>query len=332
VSRAAAEAAAARIDPAEHKALLDGLSVERPEYVRIQQVLREVRDAFPQIRFMTTEAYSDGRCIVVVDGEDPDSDSFSPLGEDVMVDDAARQVLAGLPILSNVLFVDDHGVWVNGIVPIADADVEIVAAVVADSPALGWDGVEGFAPRGAETPVSTLQRAAVRLGRAEIDAITDGLTGLYSHRHLHERLADEIGESGQGARTLSLLLCDLDFFRDFNDRYGHAAGDEALRATARIIEQCTRRDDVAARYGGEEFVVLLPGVGEERALEIAGRIRAGVAERHAGSGVLTVSIGVAAFPAAARSKEALLGAADRAMYEAKRLGRDRVVAAKPLDD
>ena len=271
-SRAAAEEAAARIDPAEHKALLDGVSMERLEYTRIQRVLREVCDAFPEVRFMTTEAYSDGRCVVVVDGEDAGSPSFSPPGEDVMVDDAARQVLSGLPILSNVLFVDDHGVWANGIVPIVDADGEIVAAVVADAPALGWDGVEGLSVRTAETPVSTLQRAAVRLGRAEIDAMTDGLTGLYNHRHLHERLAEEIVEPARGGRALSLLFCDLDFFKDYNDHNGHAAGDEALRATARIIEQCTRRDDVAARYGGEEFVVLLPGVEEERALEIAGRV------------------------------------------------------------
>jgi len=330
-SRRAAEAAAARIDPSEHKALLADVSVERPEYAHIHQVLREVRDAHPQVRFMTTEAYVDGRCVVVVDGEDCGTDSFSPPGEDVMVDDAARQVLAGQPIVSNVLFVDDHGVWANAIVPVIDGDGEIVAAVVADAPALGWDGGEGFAVRGVETPVSTLQRAAVRLSRAEIDAITDGLTGLYNHRHLHERLAEEIGEPGRGGRTLSLLFCDLDFFKDYNDRHGHAAGDEALRATARIIEQCTRRDDVAARYGGEEFVVLLPGVDEARALEIAGRIRTAVAERHLASGGLTISIGVAAFPEAAQSKEALLEAADRAMYIAKRLGRDRVVAAEVLD-
>ena len=330
-SRRAAEEAAARIDPSEHKALLADASVERPEYAHIQQVLREVRDAHPRVRFMTTEAYVDGRCVVVVDGEDSDSDSFSPPGEDVMVDDAARQVLAGQPIVSNVLFVDDHGAWVNAIVPVIGGDGEIVAAVVADTSALGREGGGGFAARGAETPVSTLQRAAVRLSRAEIDAITDGLTGLYNHRHLHERLAAEVGEPGQGGRALSLLFCDLDFFKDYNDRYGHAAGDEALRATARMIEQCTRRDDVAARYGGEEFVVLLPGVDEARALEVAGRIRSAVAAHHLAQGGLTISIGVAAFPAAARSKEALLEAADRAMYLAKRLGRDRVVAAEALD-
>jgi len=329
-SRHAAEAAAARIDPSQHKALLADVSVERPEYAHVHQVLREVRDAHPQVRFMTTEAYVDGRCVVVVDGEESGSASFSPPGEDVMVDDAARQVLAGQPIVSNVLFVDDHGVWANAIVPLIGDDGEIVAAVVADTPALGWDGGEGLAVRGVETPVSTLQRAAVRLSRAEIDAITDGLTGLYNHRHLHERLAEEIGEPGQGGRALSLLFCDLDFFKDYNDRHGHAAGDEALRTTARIIEQCTRRDDVAARYGGEEFVVVLPGVDEARALEIAGRIRSAVAERHLVHGGLTISIGVAAFPAAARSKEALLEAADRAMYLAKRLGRDRVVAAEKL--
>ncbi|MBE3034344.1 MAG: GGDEF domain-containing protein [Actinobacteria bacterium] len=183
-----------------------------------------------------------------------------------------------------------------------------------------------------ETPVSTLQEAAVRLSRAEIEAITDGLTGLYNHRYLHEHLTEELSRARHESHGVALLFCDLDFFKDYNDRLGHAAGDTALRATARIIESCTRRADLVARYGGEEFVVVLPGAAEAEAVEIAGRIRAAVAEHHHGSGGLTISIGVAIYPDAAETKEGLLEAADRALYVAKRRGRDRVVAAGSAGD
>ena len=151
-------------------------------------------------------------------------------------------------------------------------------------------------------------------------------------RQLHERLTEELSRARHESHGVALLFCDLDFFKDFNDRLGHAAGDTALQATARIIESCTRRADLVARYGGEEFVVVLPGAAEAEAVEIAGRVRAAVAEHHHGSGGLTISIGVATYPDAAATKEGLLEAADRALYVAKRLGRDRVVAAGSAGD
>ena len=327
----AAEKAAARIDPAGHAKLVSAPAApDRPEYQSIQVVLREVRDAHPEVRFVTTEAYVDGRCAIIVDAEETGSEDYSPPGEEVMVDDAARRILAGRSIVSNVLFVDNFGVWVNGLAPLRDDHGQIVAAVVADAPALGATGAGGFARLTTDTPVGTLQEAAVRLSRAEIEAITDGLTGLYNHRYLHERLTEELDRARREERPLSVLFCDLDFFKDFNDRLGHAAGDDALRTAARLIERCTRRSDVTARYGGEEFVVVLTEAAEPEAVEIAGRIRAAVAEQYREGGELTISIGVASYPGHADGKEALLEAADRAMYVAKRLGRDRVVTAGSL--
>jgi len=329
--RAAAEAAL-RIDPVRHAALRAPGDEASAEYAKVRDVLREVRDAYPEVRFMTTEARLDGRYVIVVDAEEADARDRSPLGEDVMADDAITQVLSGRPIVSNVLFVDNFGVWVNGLAPLVGKDGEILAAVVADAPALSSRGARGFARMTTETPVSTLQEAAVRLSRAEIEAITDGLTGLYNHRYLHERLTEELSRARHESHGVALLFCDLDFFKDYNDRLGHAAGDTALRATARIIESCTRRADLVARYGGEEFVVVLPRAAEPEAVEIAGRIRAAVAKHHHDSGGLTISIGVATYPDAAETKEGLLEAADRALYVAKRLGRDRVVAAGSAGD
>jgi diguanylate cyclase (GGDEF)-like protein len=276
---------------------------------------------------MTTKALVEKRCVIVVDAEEPGTAEFSPPGEDVMADDAVQQVLFGRPTVSNVLFVDNYGVWVNGLVPLIGVDGEIVAAVVADVPALAPVGGREFARMTIETPVWTLQEAAVRLSRAEVDDITDGLTGLYNHRYLHERLAEELDRAQRGGFSTSLLYCDLDSFKEFNERHGHAAGDDALRATARILEKFTRRADLIARFAGEEFMVVLLEADEDVAVEIAGRIRTAVAERHREHDGLTISIGVATFPAVAGTKESLLDAADRALRTAKRLGRDRVVAA-----
>jgi len=327
VACAAAAQAAARIDPAGHAALQSVPKVDDSRYREVQAVLREVRDAYPEVRYMTTQALVERRCVVVVDAEEPGSAEFSPPGEDVMVDDAVQQVLRGRRTLSNVLFVDNYGMWVNGLVPLIGEDGEVVAAVAADAPVFTPVGARGFAPMTMETPVWTLQEAAVRLSRAEVDAITDGLTGLYNHRYLHERLAEELDRALREGFSASLLCCDLDSFKDYNERHGHAAGDDALRSTARILEKCTRRADLIARYGGEEFMVVLLEADEAMAVEIAERVRTAIAECHHEHDGLTISIGVATFPAAAGTKESLLEAADRAKSMAKRLGRDRVVAA-----
>ncbi len=174
-----------------------------------------------------------------------------------------------------------------------------------------------------------LQTAAVRLSRAEIDSITDALTGLYNHRYLHERLSEELHRAREHSSPLSMLFLDLDHFKDYNDANGHSAGDAVLREVAHLIEQSVRNVDVAARYGGEEFVVLLVETGRETALMVAERIRERLrAAGYSADGVpLTVSIGVAGYPDDADHREDLLEKADAAMYLAKRRGRDQVASA-----
>ena len=135
----------------------------------------------------------------------------------------------------------------------------------------------------------------------------------------------------QPERRFALLLLDLDHFKNLNDTYGHPAGDAALRSLARLLTQHLRKGDQAARYGGEEFVVILPGSDEERSLLAAERLRSAL-EKHRfvfeGARIpLTASLGVAVWPADGREPEALLSAADRALYAAKQGGRNRVVAA-----
>jgi diguanylate cyclase (GGDEF)-like protein len=168
----------------------------------------------------------------------------------------------------------------------------------------------------------TLGRQADRLYAL---ARYDTLTGLHNRRAFEERLRDELARGERHAAPLALLLVDVDGLKERNDRLGHRAGDEALVAVARGIELGCRRTDVAARWGGDEFAVLAPQTGRSEAAQLAERVREQAAAF--GEGV-TVSVGVEVLPAGeARPPEALLRAADGALYEAKRAGRNRVVLA-----
>ena len=162
-------------------------------------------------------------------------------------------------------------------------------------------------------------------------SIHDGLTGLCNYREFHRRLAEELERAQRYHRPLSLLMLDLDHFKRINDHHGHQAGDEMLRQFARIMSQQVRPIDLVARYGGEEFTVILPETDSGGAVATAERIRRAIARQviavARGTALrMTVSIGVAVFPADATTGDKLITAADRALYAAKRAGRNRVVA------
>ena len=180
------------------------------------------------------------------------------------------------------------------------------------------------------TRTTELEDANRRLSQL---AVTDGLTGLYNHRHFHEQLRLAVERSLRTGGTVAALMIDVDHFKKFNDREGHPGGDEALRAVARLLSEERRQLDVVARYGGEEFALLLESVTKGAAAEIAEKIRAHIAGASiAGAekqplGRLTVSVGVAVCPDDATTPEALLEAADVALYRAKKSGRDSVVVS-----
>jgi diguanylate cyclase (GGDEF)-like protein len=317
--------AAARIRGETHAALLALDDEQSNAYREIEEVLREVRDANPPTRFLTTHAQVDKRFVIGVDPEENEAEK-SHLGDEIFVDDELPQVLAGERPQVNAVFADEFGVWITGLAPIRDAAGDVVAVAVADLPALSASESESLRGDGRQTFAAMLQTAAVRLSRAEIDAITDALTGLYNHRYLHERLSEELHRARDLQRPLSVLFCDLDHFKGYNDANGHSAGDVVLREVAHVIEQSVRNVDIAARYGGEEFVILLVETDRDTALAVAERIRERLrAAGFTANGVpLTVSIGVAAYPDDGDRREDLLNKADWAMYLAKRRGRDQV--------
>ncbi|PYQ15597.1 MAG: hypothetical protein DMF80_08330 [Acidobacteria bacterium] len=168
--------------------------------------------------------------------------------------------------------------------------------------------------------------------RLESQAITDDLTQLYNRRHFQETLEKEMRRGVREDRPLSLLLLDLDHFKQFNDRWGHTEGDTELARVASIVMKNVRTTDSAFRYGGEELAVLLPSCPKPQALPVAEKIRAAVSARPGRPAATeiphtTVSIGVATFPEDGQAVRPLVDAADAALYAAKAQGRDRVVLA-----
>jgi diguanylate cyclase (GGDEF)-like protein len=160
--------------------------------------------------------------------------------------------------------------------------------------------------------------------------ITDHLTGLYNRRHFQNRAREETERSLRYQQPLSVLMVDIDHFKHFNDRFGHATGDRVLQAVAGVLKRALRNVDLCARLGGEEFAILLPNTPAANAFQVAERVRATLAgTRYTGLGLppeenVTISIGVAACPKDATVLEALLELADKALYRAKSQGRDRV--------
>ncbi len=174
----------------------------------------------------------------------------------------------------------------------------------------------------------------IRLYRETADlAVRDGLTGLLNHRRLQERLQEELSRSLRYHHPVTLLMIDVDYFKRYNDTYGHQQGDELLRLLAEILRQNIRQSDIVGRYGGEEFMVILPETDKESAVVLAQRLCEVVAHTPfpgypAGSPVrCTVSIGVASYPDDALTASDLVAAADTALYRAKRFGKNRVVIA-----
>jgi len=167
---------------------------------------------------------------------------------------------------------------------------------------------------------------------AEQQARTDDLTGLRNRRDFAERLERHLSRAAYDQRPIGLLLIDIDFFKQINDWHGHGAGDQLLTAFAGRLREATRADDLVARWGGEEFVVLLTDLGSGNVLaERAEQIRKAIASTPfivSGQAIgVRVSIGAASSSVALATSDALLAAADGAMYEAKRAGRDRVAVA-----
>jgi len=163
-------------------------------------------------------------------------------------------------------------------------------------------------------------------------AYMDGVTGIFNRRFFELRIAEEIARSSRHGLTFSMIMMDIDHFKQLNDEFGHLLGDEVLRQVSAILAQQLRKSDVLSRYGGEEFAVITPETNLESALAVADKLRRVVESWHF-PGVarpVTISAGVAEFPTQGGARDELVRSADEALYAAKQSGRNRVVTAQML--
>jgi diguanylate cyclase (GGDEF)-like protein len=213
--------------------------------------------------------------------------------------------------------------------PLRHGDAVVGAIVLSRRTGDGWSPAAQRILAGAALEASAALARAHSHRQAEEAASTDALTGLPNRRYFDE-FCGLVARRRRADDAVGVLMIDVDRFKALNDRHGHAAGDEVLRAIASAIAGAVREDDVPARFGGEEFAVLLRNPGLGVALDIAERVRAAVAGldlRRQGIVGVTVSVGVAVADHPDQPIAELLDAADRALYRAKRAGRDRVIAA-----
>jgi len=207
---------------------------------------------------------------------------------------------------------------------LTEAAARVAAGDLAVELPAGGSGEVGYLTRALNTVVTRLREKESH-GELEKLSLTDSLTGLYNRRHLMGTLASEVQRSRRLRRAFSVLLADVDRFKQYNDTHGHLAGDAALVKIAEVFRKTTRQVDCVARYGGEEFVVMLLEANLATASLVAERIRARVAEQDLGEGTLTLSIGVAEYPDGGDTPEELIATADAAMYKAKSSGRNQVM-------
>jgi diguanylate cyclase (GGDEF)-like protein len=179
-----------------------------------------------------------------------------------------------------------------------------------------------------ETLASSLVNLRLR-ERLRHQSIRDPLTGLFNRRYMEESLELECARAKRSGHSLSVAMVDIDHFKRFNDTFGHDAGDVILKHVGEMLRRLLRQGDVACRFGGEEFFLLLPSMPAAEALVVAARIRVGAqlidaVHRGQSLGKITISVGMAEFPSAGNTPEAVIAAADQALYAAKHSGRDRV--------
>jgi diguanylate cyclase (GGDEF)-like protein len=240
---------------------------------------------------------------------------------------SAALLILGLVVLVGLLAFLASMLITRPIVRLSEAAARVAAGdMTIELLPSGSGGEVGYLTRAFNTIVTRLRE---REGQSELEklSLTDALTGLYNRRHLMGTLATEVQRSRRQRRSFTVLLADVDKFKQYNDTHGHLAGDAALVKIAEVFRRTTRAVDCVARYGGEEFVVMLLECPMATAVLVAERIRARVADQDLGEGKLTVSVGLAEYPDGGDTPEELIATADAAMYQAKSSGRNQVVVA-----
>ena len=255
--------------------------------------------------------------------------SFKP-GEGI----AGRVFLNAKPIVVNNIkedgvFVDSHASYVRSIacIPMVVFN-EVIGVINVTNKRHGKE----FTDDDVEMLKAVADQAAVAINKAQLwdMAVTDSLTGLYVRRYFMVKLQEELLRAERYKNILSILMADLDGFKNINDTYGHDAGDRVLNAIGKFLQQNIRDVDVVARYGGDEFVIMIPEAAEDAAYILSERLRKQFSElKLEKMPPITISLGIATYPLDGTELEDLIKKADSAMYAAKRAGRNKVVKYTP---
>jgi diguanylate cyclase (GGDEF)-like protein len=251
--------------------------------------------------------------------------SFKP-GEGI----AGRVYMTAKPIVVNNI--EDDDIFIDS----AKSYVRSIACIpmVVYSDVIGVINVtnkrqgKDFTDEDVEMLKAVADQAAVAINKAQLwdMAVTDSLTGLYVRRYFMVKLQEELLRAQRYNNILSVVMADLDRFKNINDTYGHEAGDRVLKAIGKFLQQNVRDVDVVARYGGEEFVIMIPEAANDAAHILSERLRKNLSKMKFGDlPSVTISLGIATFPHDGKDPGDLIRKADAAMYAAKRAGRDQVV-------
>jgi diguanylate cyclase (GGDEF)-like protein len=235
-----------------------------------------------------------------------------------------------LPLITLPARFNERGMWAGFAVSIV---VLLVAGVALDPASYAHDPTYVNAGVCAAVGLTIFAQFLMHTEMAQRSAsILDPLTGLLNRTSLESRFAEIAQQAAQTGDSVCVLFCDLDRFKAVNDRYGHERGDDVLKDAALVLRKQLRAFELVYRFGGEEFLVVLPGVTLGEGHDVAERARHALSDARPGKLPVTVSIGVAAAHGEDVAYEALFRAADAALYEAKRAGRDRVVAYGDASD
>jgi diguanylate cyclase (GGDEF)-like protein len=318
------------------QARLEELQTER---LRLENSMQRLGEAFASN--LDAEALLEIAVRTAVDGVDAEGGRAvlaggdvvarfgAPAGLEALVEEAEREALEHEAASERVT-----GAGSVLVHPLAEAGGELVGSLSV------WRTTGPFRDRERDLFHYLAGQAAISLDNVALheavqrQAVTDELTGLYNHRRFQEGLATEIERARRFGQGLGLVMLDIDNFKAVNDTYGHQVGDRVLAEVAGVLREYSREIDEPARYGGEELAVVLPGTDLEGAYNLAERVRAGIEALEFpldGRGTLrvTASFGVAALPESAHDQSSLIAAADAALYEAKRSGKNRTVRAEP---
>lgn len=303
-------------------------SFDEAYYEKMQNILRDIRKETNIGFIYTMKQVSEDTMMYLLDGEEPSSEHFSPIGEVEKLDAYQKEALSGNgPSSSKMVHWEGWGKFISGNAPIRGEDGQILGLVGVD---IGTSTVEALMRR-ADRIILTVAFLIILIITVSTYKIiedlstaynVDYLTKLYSRRHHDRQLEVHVRRAKKRGSALSIMMIDVDNFKNINDFHGHETGDQMLRYVAEVIRRNLRKTDISSRIGGDEFNIILPGTSLEDTKKVATRILSELEENEEGLKI-SVSIGAAKWEDTMDSS-LLTKTADEAMYKAKESGRNQV--------